>query len=409
MILQQAKSNNRWIYIIIGILIMMLLGTVYSYSIFRVSLEREWQIGRAESGMPYMASLAFYALFMFLTGRYIEKFSAKKVFIFGSILVSIGWILSSFVTNIYLLTITYGVVSGAGVGIAYGVPMTVIAKWFPDKKGIAVGLVLLGFGLSPLITAPVVRYLVENYGLMTMFLISGVSFGVILPILSVTLKYPTYNEIEEFIKKNKNEANSIEIPLKEMIRTTSFKGIYLNFIIGTMIGLMMIGMTTSIGLEYFKLELSTVTNLMAIFAIFNGLGRPIFGWITDSYSLKFSMILSYTLIALSTIGLATLNNHIIVYIITISIFWFNLGGWLAIAPTSTLKLYGIKSYSQNYGLVFTAYGIGAIAGSSTSGMLLDYNGNYHYVFYYILALCFSGILITIKYINKGNHDNRYCE
>ena len=194
----------------------MFLGTVYSYSVCRVALEHELQIGAAESGMPYMVSLAFYALFMFFTGRYIEKFHPKKILIFGALLVSIGWILSSFVTNIFLLTITYGCISGAGVGIAYGVPMSVVAKWFPDKKGLAVGLVLIGFGLSPLITAPIVRFLVENYGVMGMFLILGVSFGAILPILAFTFKYPSYDEVSDYNKKIKNEPNLIEIPLKGM-------------------------------------------------------------------------------------------------------------------------------------------------------------------------------------------------
>lgn len=399
MILQQTKSNKRWTYIFFGIIIMMFLGTVYSYSVFRVALEHEFDIGSAESGMPYMASLCFYALFMFLTGRFIEKFQPQKILLFGGMLVSIGWILSSFVTDIISLTITYGCISGAGVGISYGVPMSAIAKWFPDKKGLAVGFVIAGFGLSPLLTAPIVRVLVEQHGVMRMFFIIGLSFAVIFTTLAFVFKYPSKLELE-LHNNNKAEDIIIEMPLKEMVRTQSFKGVYFNYIIGTMIGLTMVGMTTSVGQDYFKLDPKTVTIQIAIFAIFNGIGRPVFGWITDRYSSKNSMILSYTLIALSAIGLVSLSNHIVVYTITFSIFWFNLGGWLAIAPTSTLKLFGIKNYSQNYGLIFTAYGIGAIVGVSTSGMLLDYYKNYNYVFYYIIALCIFGIILTVKFIKK---------
>ena len=387
-------EKKRWIFIVLGIIVMMLLGTVYSYSVFRVGLERELQIGAAESGLPYMVALAFYALFMFFSGKYIEKFKPQTILIFGSLLVSLGWILSSFVSNIFLLTITYGCISGAGVGIAYGVPMAVIAKWFPDKKGLAVGLILIGFGLSPLITAPIARALVENYGVMQAFLILGLSFGVILPVLACAFRYPSGDEGLSFQLKKKDNHNQMEISLKEMIRSRSFKGVYLNFIIGTMIGLMIIGMTTSVGLDYFELEASRVASLMAIFAIANGLGRPIFGWFTDRYSPRRAMLVSYLLITAAAIGLVALDNHMIVYIITFSIFWFNLGGWLAIAPTATLKLYGSKNYSENYGLVFTAYGIGAIAGVSTSGLLLDYYGDYQYVFYYIIGLCLFGAILT---------------
>lgn len=148
---------------------MMFLGIVYSYSVFRVALESELQIGSAESGMPYMVALAFYAMFMFFTGKYIERFNPNRILMLGGLMVSLGWILSSFVTNILLLTITCGGISGAGVGIVYDVPMSVIAKWFPHKKGFAVGSVLIGFGLSSLITTPIARFLVENYGVMRAF------------------------------------------------------------------------------------------------------------------------------------------------------------------------------------------------------------------------------------------------
>ena len=398
--IKTKEPRKRWNYVFLGIIIMMFLGTVYSYSVFRVALENELQLGVAESGMPYMVALAFYAMFVFFTGKHIEKFHPKKILIFGGLLVSLGWMLSSFATNILLLTITYGCISGAGVGIAYGVPMAVIAKWFPDKKGLAVGLVLMGFGLSPLITAPIARALVENYGVLKAFLILGISFCALLPILAFSFRYPNYEEVSDYNKKTKNVNNFLDLPLKEMIKTSSFKGVYLNFIIGTMIGLTMIGMTTNVGIDYFKLESSTVTRIMAVFAIFNGLGRPVFGWITDRYSSKNTMIFSYILIMLSAVGIITFNNNIVVYIITFSSFWFNLGGWLAIAPTSTLKLYGIKNYSHNFGLVFTAYGIGAIAGISTSGLLMDYHRNYHYVFYYVIVLCCFGMILTVKYINN---------
>lgn len=400
MISRQTKSNKRGIYILFGIMMMLFLGTVYTYSVFRVALEHELQIGATESGMPYMVSLAFYALFMFITGKYIDKFHPIKTLIIGGLLVSLGYILSSYVTNIFLLTITYGCIGGAGVGIAYGVPISVVAKWFPDKKGLAVGLVLIGFGLSPLITAPIVRTLVDDYGVMRTFLLLGISFGAILPILALSFKYPNGDEVSAYQKKSKNEPIIRDISLKEMIRSMSFKGVYLNFIIGTMIGLMMIGMTSNIGIDYFKLESLTVAKWMAIFAIFNGIGRPIFGWITDRYTTRCAMILSYALIMIAAIALVTLSNHLVIYIVTFSIFWFNLGGWLAIAPTSTLKLYGTKNYSQNYGLVFTAYGIGAIAGVSSSGVLLDHHGNYHFIFYYVIALCLLGIMLTIKFIKN---------
>nr|WP_211249851.1 OFA family MFS transporter [Carnobacterium funditum] len=382
---------------------MMFLGTVYSYSVFRLSLEEIYNIGSAESGIPYMTALAFYALFMFLTGKYLERYNPRTIILVGGSLVSLGWILSSFANNIVLLTITYGCIGGAGVGIAYGVPMTVVAKWFPEKKGLAVGMVLIGFGLSPLITAPLASALVEQYDVLTAFLILGVGFGIILPFLSYPFKYPS--KIEHQNKKNSSivHYSPENFATKEMMQSKSFKGLYLNFIIGTMIGLMLIGITTNVGVEFIGIEPHKVVQLVAIFAIFNGLGRPIFGWLTDRFTSKKAMLFSYSLIILSAalLIIAGQNNQMI-YILSFSIFWFNMGGWLAIAPVSTLRLYGIKNYSQNYGLVFTAYGIGAITGVSSSGLLLDSLNNYYSVFYYVIALSILGIVITMKLISNEN-------
>ena len=395
-----ALSHKRWIYIVFGIMIMMFLGTVYSYSVFRLELENKFQIGASESGLPYMFALAFYALFMFFTGKFIERIHPKKILIFGGLLVSLGWVLSSFASNIYVLTLTYGCFGGAGVGIAYGVPISVVAKWFPDRKGVAVGLVLVGFGLSPLITAPMVKSLVDLFGVMRTFSILGFSFAIIMPILAMVFKYPTQSDVSRYEVGSKHVVESIDLSLGEMIKTKSFKGVYINFVIGSMIGLMMIGMTTHVGVDYFHLETSSVAKLLSLFAIFNGLGRPTFGWISDRFTSKIAMLLSYTSIALASVALIIFDNQLVLFVISFCIFWFNLGGWLAIAPTSTLKLFGMKHYSQNYGLVFTAYGLGAIAGISSSGALLDYHGNYQYIFLYMIALCLIGVILTVKYIER---------
>jgi OFA family oxalate/formate antiporter-like MFS transporter len=391
------KLKQRWIYVILGIIIMMCLGTVYSWSVFRLHIEELYNIGSTQSGLPYMVSLAFYSLFMFLTGKYLNKYSPRIIISIGALLVALGWILSSFAPNVYVLTITYGVIIGAGMGIAYGPPMTVVAKWFPEKKGLAVGLILIGFGLSPLVTAPLVRILIENYGVMKTFMILGISFGIIIPLLSYPFKYPSDSDTRNLktTSSTKNDINNITTA--EMIKSENFKGLYFNFIIGTMIGLMLIGMTSNVGVKFIKLSPKTVALLISVFAVFNGLGRPIFGLLTDKLSAKKTMLISYGLII--TAALLMLMAHegsLLIFSIAFSIFWFNLGGWLAIAPTSTLSIYGTKHYSENYGVVFTAYGIGAIIGVLASGLLMDVFHNYHSIFYFVIGLCTIGIFLSQK-------------
>ncbi|MGH4120777.1 L-lactate MFS transporter [Clostridium sp.] len=396
---RSIKLGQRWVYVLLGIIIMMCLGTVYSWSVFRLPIEELFNIGSAQSGLPYMISLAFYALFMFLTGKFLDKYNPRIIISLGALLVALGWILSAYAPNIYILTITYGVIIGAGMGIAYGAPMTVVAKWFPEKKGLFVGLILIGFGLSPLITAPLARNLIENYGITKTFLILGISFGIIIPLLSYPFRYPSDSENKSLQTTSNTKENFNDTNTTKMIKSQSFKGLYFNFIIGTMIGLMLIGITSNVGVNLIKLSPKTVALLMTVFAIFNGIGRPIFGLLTDKFSSKKAMLISYGLIITASLLMLTANEgSLLLFTIAFSIFWFNLGGWLAIAPTATLAMYGTKHYSQNYGVVFTAYGIGAIIGVSTSGLLIDFFQNYHSIFYFVIGLCTIGILLSQKMI-----------
>ncbi|MBN2286855.1 MAG: OFA family MFS transporter [Tissierellales bacterium] len=394
---------SRWKYVILGIVVMMLLGTVYSYSVFRVAIEAFYQVGTAESGMPYMMALAFYSFFMFLTGKILKKYKPVTIIFFGGLLISLGWLLSSVSTNMIVLTVAYGCIGGAGVGIVYGVPMNVVAAWFPEKKGFAVGLVLVGFGLSPLITAPLAKELLEQYSLMTVFRILGISFGIALPLLSLAFRYPEGWLDQYRHDVHQQNMSGLQLSTKEMIHTKNFLGLYINFVIGTMIGLKLIGMTGNIGIEWIKISSKEMPRLIAMFSIFNGLGRPIFGELTDWLGTKKTMLLSYLLIGFSAILLLiSQGQNKMVYLISFSVFWFNLGGWLAIAPASTIRLFGIKHYTQNYGLIFTAYGIGAILGVSTSGLLLDLHGDYQLLFYYVIVLCLIGSLLTWRLIRDAN-------
>ena len=325
----------------------------------------------------------------------------------GTLLVSVGWVLSAFAPNIQTLTIAYGVISGAGVGIAYGAPLTVVTRWFPEKKGIVIGLVLLGFGLSPLLTAPIARALVEQYGVTKTFLILGVVFGVLLPVLAMPFKYPEADCVgEEKVLGAESKENDMDSA--EMVRSANFKGLYFNFIIGTMIGLMMIGLTSNIGIELIGMAQKDVVLFISIFAVFNGVGRPVFGWLTDRLSAKKAMLFSYAQIILAaSLMLLAKNGSIVLFFIAFSIFWFNVGGWLAIAPTATNNMYGPKHYSENYGVVFTAYGIGAVLGVGSSGLLLDTFQNFDYIFYLVIVSCLIGYLLTLLFFKAklGNKTN----
>ena len=389
----KLDTKKRWTYVVLSILLMMIYGTVYSWSVFRIPVENIYNVGATLSGLPYMMFLLVYAISMLIGGKLIGKYSSASLLISGGVLIFIGWLLSSFSSGILLLTISYGVFIGFGVGISYGVPIYVIAKWFPENKGMVIGFVLAGFGLSPLITAPLGEALITNFGLSKTFLYYAIGFGIIIPIISILIKEPEY-DIEY------SSGDVVEEEHEDMLKTKSFKFAYICFFIGTLIGLTIIGLTSIVGKELIGIETHNIALMIILFALLNGTGRPFFGWMTEKFGPTKTMKLSYGLIiSASILMLFAKQGYVLLYLLSFSILWLNLGAWLAIAPMMTIDLYGMKNYSRNYGIMFTAYGVGAVVGVISTGLLIDLLGNFKSIFILLIIISVLGYFLSNKVKN----------
>ncbi|MFW5987813.1 MAG: OFA family MFS transporter [bacterium] len=395
------KEKNKWIYIPLGLIIFMCMGTIYSWSIFRKPIETAFNIGATESGLPYMLFLVFYAVTMPFAGNLIDKHGPRIMTIIGGLFIAVGWFLSGYTSSIITLTITYGVIGGIGVGIAYGAPMAVAAKWFPDKKGLAVGLTLGGFGLSPFITAPAAGWLINNFGPFSTFKILGIIFAIIITILAIPLRFPKKIDTERLDDLELNEYNNFTT--KEMLKSKSFYALWTTYTIGTLVGLMAIGISSPVAEEIINLNASTASIYVSLFAIFNGIGRPIFGGLTDKLKPRKTALISFTLIIIASIlMLLNQNGNSIIYFVSFALFWLNLGGWLALAPAATAIFFGSENYSKNYGVLFTAYGVGAVIGNLFSGSIRDIFGSYLYVFYPTIILALIGIVISNIFLKEDS-------
>ncbi len=224
--------EKRKIYILSGLIMFLCMGAIYSWSVFRIPLILELEkssghhINATMAQMPYTIFLMFYSFTMPFSGKLIKKLNPKIICIIGSLLVGFAWLLAGESDTIYKIILSYGVLGGIGVGIIYGVPIAVVSEWFPDKKGFAVGITLMGFGLSPFISAPVSNFLIENYGVFNAFKIMGLTFIILLSLISLIFKFPT--EKHSVVEENKTDLNS-----REMIRTKSFYALWIYFIIVT--------------------------------------------------------------------------------------------------------------------------------------------------------------------------------
>jgi len=415
MIMDVKAEVWRWFLVIAGLVIMLCLGAIYAYSVIAVPLRRVFEspppegyglkVTSTEMQIPFIVFLLVFSLTMPLMGRYVEKYGPKKVTVLGAIFVGLGWFSASFANSPWSLTLLYGVIGGLGVGIAYNCPIVTSTRWFPNRRGLAVGLTILGFGFSAALIGPLTDILVAIFGVFVTLQIFGVTFFILMVFSALLLRFPPEGWKPKGWKspeKNVRRAVTRDLTRNEMIKTRTFYALWVCYTLGTLAGLMAIGISKQVGLEVAansgvsETEISVLlTNLMIPFAFCNGFGRPIFGWITDKLAPRRTAIISFTLILLASFLIFTNPSSITAYIIAFAILWLNLGGWLAIAPAATAHFFGTKDYARNYGLVFTAYGAGALIGNILAGQAKDVFGEYVMVFPYVLFLSLLGLVTAI--------------
>ena len=381
------KIRSRWLYVVLGMIMFICLGTVYSWSVFRTPFEELYNLNAAQSGLPYLLFLVFYTVFMIISGRFVDRHNPKAIIAVGGLLVGIGWLMSGVVQSFGAVVFFYGVVSGSGVGIAYGVPIKIVSHSFSEKKGLALGLLLSGFGLSPFITAPIIKYLLGSSGVNHTFIVVGIVFSILIPLLGIFFKQP------EAAPEPSHEKSSYKIG--SLIKTRKFAGLWSCFAIGATVGLMIIGVTSQIGTELFGLTPETAALLISVFAVFNALGRPLFGFFTDKLGVRRTASLSFTLIFLASLMMLIPKLHsTFLFIAALSMLWMNLGAWLSIAPTATAIMFDPTNYSRNYGVLFSAYGAGALLGTPIAGFMRTWLGSYSLIFIPVLGLCILGFVLA---------------
>jgi MFS transporter, OFA family, oxalate/formate antiporter len=391
-------ENGRWLFVVFGLIAQLCLGAVYAWGTFKKPIMAHFDLNATEGALPFIVFLAAFALVMPFGGRWIQKYGPRTMGIIGGILVGVGWLTAGFASNLAVLCVTYGLIAGAGVGLVYGGPIQTSTRWFPDKKGLAVGLTVGGFGLSAAIIAPIGNALINSHDVTFMFKIFGIVFLFLTILLSLTLKFPQAGwKPAGWAGPKAGAAPVHNFTPSQMFKTPSFWALFLCFVFGATAGLMAIGIASPVGQDIIKISAGLAATLTSVFAVFNFLGRPAFGWLTDRITPSKAAAVSFVLIALGSAGMYFLagEGSNAVYIISFVLLWTALGGWLAIAPTATATFFGPMNNSSNYGIVFIAYGLGAIIGNLISGRAKDLFGSYDVAFIVTLVLAVVGLVMAL--------------
>ncbi len=402
--MNNQKIQNRGFVVLGAILIQLALGAIYAWSVFTPSLTAEgWT--KSDTQWVFAIGLASFAIFMVLAGKKLVSWGPQKLTFLGGIILGMGYILAGIIggTNFWALLILLGVIGGAGIGFAYVVPIAVGMRWFPDKKGMITGLAVAGFGFGAMLWVKLGGswgHLINNLGLSSTFMIYGIAFIAMVIIGGLWMKFPPegwkpkgYEEAKASASGKPDVAN---ISSKQMLSKVQFYLIFLTFVVSAGAGLMSIGLMklypmealTANGLSTAEASAIAGTAMAVFFSLANGLGRIIWGILSDKLGRKTSILIMTATQGLLVIAFTYMAGNEYLLYLGATLIGFNFGGNFALFPTITADTFGAKNVGQNYPFVFLAYGVGGILGPIMGGKMGDLNN-------FALAFTISGIAVLI--------------
>jgi OFA family oxalate/formate antiporter-like MFS transporter len=382
---------NRWWRVVGGLLMNIALGTLYAWSVFVAPLEKEFGWKRTETSNVFTIAVVVFALTFIVAGRLQDKFGPFWVSLTGAVLVSLGFFLCTYTTSLTYLYVCFGVIGGLGNGFGYSTPIPVMAKWFPDKRGLAVGLAVGGYGAGSALFGPLAgKVLIPGYGVHTTFMILGGIFLVMTVIGAFLLKNPPAGYRPEgwtpAPATAKTSATTQEFTPSEVLRTPTFWFMWVAYALGTSAGLMVISQLVPFAKsEQIPSEALALIGLV-VGAVGNASGRILSGWMSDTLG---RLNVLRLMIAISMVSMPVLymvgGNVSMLYVMVFIVYWCY-GTQLSVNASATADFFGAKNAGMNYGMLFTAWGVAGIIGPRIAGVLFDKYKNYQMAFYAAAAL-----------------------
>jgi OFA family oxalate/formate antiporter-like MFS transporter len=408
------SSNKGWLVTFSGTGINLALGILYTWSIFKGAIKESIDQGGqgafhwepASLNDPYAVCCIVFAFAMILAGKCQDRFGPRITAFMGGLLVGLGFIWISQSTNYVVWVLGFGVLAGTGIGFGYSSATPPALKWFPpEKTGLIAGLVVSGFGLASVYIAPLSQYLLGTWGLQKAMLFFGIAFFLVVCGLSLLLVNPPPEWASGKAglggSSHPRPVQKKDVPPSTMMKTRAFYTIWIIYFIGAGAGLMVIGSVAGMA----KQSMGNLAFLaVAILAIGNAGGRIIAGVLSDKIGRRatLSSILIFQallmLIAIPVVGSEDAGASILVLLATF--IGFNYGANLSLFPSLTKDQWGMSHFGINYGIVFTAWGVGGFVMGRLSQMLQSATGGYTYSFLTATALLVLGAFLAFTLEGK---------
>ena len=396
----ESYGLNRWWRVVGALLMNLSLGSLYAWSIFVAPLEKEFGWNRAQTSWIFTVAIFVFGLSFVLAGRLQDKLGPFVISIIGATFVGAAFILGSFTTTLTWSIASLGVVLGLGNGFGYATPIPVLSKWFPDKRGLAVGFAVAGYGAGSALIGLFGPGLLKAYGWRGTFVALGVTYFIACFIAAFLLKNPVPGWKPEGwapAPASKVVATAYDYTPTQMVRTRQFPLMWFAYCLGASAGLMtisqLIPFAKSVGLP------ATAATLALLIAAFgNATGRILSGAISDKIGRLQTLRLMILISALSMPIVGNVKSLGLVYLMIIVVYYC-FGTLLSVFPSTTADFFGTKNLGINYGWVFTAYAVAGIVGPMIGGYMFKTYNNYTVAFYtagVLAAIAFIAILFANK-------------
>src|ERR1700722_7408691 len=390
-------SISRWWRLLGAVLMTLALGTLYAWSVFVAPLEREFGWKRAQTSAVFTLAAVMFAASLLLAGRLQDRFGPFWISVTGSVLISLSFLLFSYTSSLYFLYFFYGVLGGAGTGFGYGTVVPVMAKWFPDKTGLAIGLALMGFGSGSAFFGSFANLvLFPRFG----WRASCVILSGIFLVMTMTAAFLLKNPVASRQSTNNlafltSATTRHQFTPGEVLRTPAFYLLWIGFGLGSTAGLMVISQLIPFANSQGISSAALATLGLVIGAFGNVSGRVLSGWFSDFMGRlnTLGVVLAISCVAMPAlywVGANLTALYVLIYFV-----YFGYGAQASVIPTTVSDFWGTRYAGTNYGTLFTAWGFSGILGPTIGGVLFDRYKNYAVAFYTAGALAVIALICVL--------------
>ncbi len=409
-------KKNRWLIALSAIAIHLSIGSVYAYSVFKNPLAEMFGWSSTEVTLSFTIAIFFLGTSAATMGRFVEKWGPRKSAIIAALFFSIGTAGTGVAVelgSLPLYYLTYGVLGGIGLGIGYIAPVSTLVKWFPDKRGLATGMAVMGFGAGSIITSPVATALMDSVGLSNTFFILGISFLVLMLSGALYIVRPpegympasmkTEPKKEKGVKKPKRKREDLaQMTVGEAAKTPRFWLLWFMMFINISSGIMLISVASPIAQDKVGMTVAMAATVVAIMGFFYGFGRIFWSGISDYIGRENMFLIFFSVQTVLFFFMPNISNPVLFQIflyIIVSMY----GGGFSCLPAFIGDIFGTKQLGAIHGCILTAWSCAGVFGPMMVSAILDATSSYNmtfYVFTVLLALAFGTAVLMKLNIKK---------